>query len=129
MKKKLLAALLAAMLLSTALAGCGDSEGGKNTSGENGGGDAKTVEIEFFNQKREAVDTFNKVIDAFQAKNKNFVVKQNTVPDGATVLMTRASSDDMPDVLTHWPTDASYVQFAKEGRLKDLTDHACIWTA
>lgn len=128
MKKRLLAALLSAMLLTTALAGCGDggSTSGDNSEGSNGGTEGKKVEIEFFQQKREATESFDKVIKAFQEKNQNITVKQNTVPDSGTILMTRSASDDMPDVLTHWPTDAAYVQFAKEGHLKDLTDNACM---
>lgn len=33
------------------------------------------------------------------------------VPDAQEVLMTRASSDSLPDMMNHWPTDAQFVQF------------------
>ncbi len=80
------------------------------------------VEIEFFQQKREAVDSFQAVIDAFQEQNPNITVTQNVVPDASTVLMTRAASNDIPDVMMHWPTDSQFVQFAQQGRVKALDD-------
>ena len=80
------------------------------------------VEIEFFQQKREAVDSFQAVIDAFMEQNPNITVTQNVVPDAATVLMTRAATNDIPEVLMHWPTDSQFVQLAQQGRLKVLDD-------
>ena len=80
------------------------------------------VEIEFFQQKREAVDSFQAVIDAFMEQNPNITVTQNVVPDASTVLMTRAASNDIPDVMMHWPTDSQFVQFAQQGRVKALDD-------
>lgn len=80
------------------------------------------VEIEFFQQKREAVDSFQAVIDAFMEQNPNITVTQNVVPDALTVLMTRAATNDIPEVLMHWPTDSQFVQFAQQGRLKVLDD-------
>ena len=36
--------------------------------------------------------------------------------------MTRAASNDIPDVMMHWPTDSQFVQFAQQGRVKALDD-------
>lgn len=36
--------------------------------------------------------------------------------------MTRASSDSLPDMMNHWPTDAQFVQFEDEGLLLDLSE-------
>ena len=36
--------------------------------------------------------------------------------------MTRASSDNLPDLMNHWPTDAQFVQFEDEGLLLDLSE-------
>lgn len=146
MKKRIVSAILATAMVATLFAGCSnnnssstssaakDDSSSKATSSttESGaestpaGNDGAKVEIEFLQQKREAVDTFDALIQEFQKQNPNIAVTQNTVPDAGTVLMTRAASNEMPDVLTHWPTDAAYIQFATQGRLKDLTDNACM---
>lgn len=146
MKKRIVSAILATAMVATLFAGCSnnnssstssaakDDSSSKATSSttESGaestpaGNDGAKVEIEFLQQKREAVDTFDALIQEFQKQNPNITVTQNTVPDAGTVLMTRAASNEMPDVLTHWPTDAAYIQFATQGRLKDLTDNACM---
>ena len=146
MKKRIVSAILATAMVATLFAGCSnnnssstssaakDDSSSKATSSttESGaestpaGNDGAKVEIEFLQQKREAVDTFDALIQEFQKQNPNITVTQNTVPDSGTVLMTRAASNEMPDVLTHWPADAAYIQFATQGRLKDLTDNACM---
>ena len=36
--------------------------------------------------------------------------------------MTRASSDSLPDMMNHWPTDTQFVQFEDEGLLLDLSE-------
>lgn len=146
MKKRIVSAILATAMVATLFAGCSnnnssstssaakDDSSSKATSSttESGaestpaGNDGAKVEIEFLQQKREAVDTFDALIQEFQKQNPNITVTQNTVPDADTVLMTRAASNEMPDVLTHWPADAAYIQFATQGRLKDLTDNACM---
>ena len=146
MKKRIVSAILATAMVATLFAGCSnnnssstssaakDDSSSKTTSSttESGaestpaGNDGAKVEIELLQQKREAVDTFDALIQEFQKQNPNITVTQNTVPDAGTVLMTRAASNEMPDVLTHWPADAAYIQFATQGRLKDLTDNACM---
>lgn len=63
-----------------------------------------------------------KVIEAFEKENPDIVIKQNVVPDAQEVLMTRASSDSLPDMMNHWPTDAQFVQFEDEGLLLDLSE-------
>ncbi len=126
MKKRILSALLAAAMIATAFAGCNNSQGSTSGNDNSGGEAGGTVEIEFLQQKREATDTFDALIKDFQDANPNIKVTQNTVPDAGTVLMTRASTGKMPDVLTHWPSDSAYIQFAKAGKLKDLTDNACM---
>lgn len=134
MKKRILGVTMAAAIVVSMLAACGGtptntSSGSTDSSSstssksetsqtESTGG---TVEIEFLQQKREATETFDALITDFQKKNPDIKVTQNTVPDAGTVLMTRAASGEMPDVLTHWPSDAAYVQFATEGKLRDLT--------
>lgn len=141
MKKKVVSLLLLVSMLTMGIAGCGSkpsatpdaSVGGDSAApateavseaaNDAGNASASTgvVEIEFVNQKREAADTFQAVIDKFSEANPDIKVTLNTTPDGSGVLMTRASSDTLPDIIMHWPTDAQYVQFANEDLLADLS--------
>lgn len=133
MKRKMTAMLLAVSMLAAGLTGCGNAPGEspageeRKTAGDGSGeavpdgASAKPVEIEFVNQKREAAETFQAIVDAFNAANPDINVTLNTTPDGSGVLMTRASSDTLPDLMTHWPIDAQYVQFAREGLLADMS--------
>ena len=47
------------------------------------------------------MDSLNAAVEAFQEENPGIVVTQNVVPDAATVLMTRAATNDIPDVMMH----------------------------
>ena len=126
MKKKIMAVTLCLAMVSTFAVGCGqknETDSGKSEEKSSG-----KVEIEFVQVKREAAESYTKVIEAFEKENPDIVIKQNVVPDAQEVLMTRASSDSLPDMMNHWPTDAQFVQFEDEGflsyyhyRFKDTT--------
>ena len=120
MKKKIIAVTLCLAMASTLVVGCGQKKG--EDSGKEGEKSSEKVEIEFVQVKREAAESYTKVIEAFQEKNPDIVIKQNVVPDAQEVLMTRASSDNLPDMMNHWPTDAQFVQFEDEGLLLDLSE-------
>lgn len=146
MKKRILSAILAAFMVTAMFAGCNGNEASsasdapessaaskqeeskvEDSSSEASVADSgEAVEIEFVQQKREAVDSFDALIKDFQSKNPNITVTQNVVPDAATILMTRAATGEMPDVLMHWPTDSQYIQFANQGRLRALDDVGCM---
>ena len=120
MKKKIMAVTLCLAMVSTFAVGCGqknETDSGKSEEKSSG-----KVEIEFVQVKREAAESYNKVIEAFEKENPDIVIKQNVVPDAQEVLMTRASSDSLPDMMNHWPTDAQFVQFEDEGLLLDLSE-------
>ncbi len=124
--KKIFACLLAGLLALSSLSACNNSSTGSNGDGGSADGDNQntggTVELEFVQQKREATETFDKVIEEFQAAHSNIVVKQNTVPDAGQVLMSRAASNTLPDLMTHWPGNASFTTFCEEGKIIDITD-------
>lgn len=126
MKKKGISMLLVASMMIAVLGGCGTEaeKSAPEADGTEGSASAEeaVVELEFVNQKREAADTFQVLVDEFNAANPDVHVTLNTTPDGSGVLMTRASSGTLPDIMTHWPEDAQYVQFAKEGLLVDMKD-------
>ena len=71
--------------------------------------DSGTVTIEFFQQKREVVDLFDELIADFEAKNPGIKVEQVHVADSGQVLMSRLASNDVPDLLTHWPNNTDYI--------------------
>ncbi len=130
--KKTLILTLSTLLSACVISGCGsknsrsDVTRGKNSAESSINDSAEKndgiTKIELFQTKREATDTMDKIIDEFEKGNPDIKVEQNTVPDADTVLMARAASDDMPDMFTHYPTDANFVQFVKDGKVKDLTD-------
>lgn len=136
MKKKGLTICMIIVFALSVLVGCGDSQTdnstntGNTSTNTNSTGDntsaisEKEIEIEFVQVKREAVESFDKVIQGFYEthSDSNIIIKQNPVPDAQEVLMTRASSGNLPDMMTHWPTDAQYVQFADKGLIMDLKD-------
>ena len=72
--KKTVSLLAASVLSISLLAGCG--------SGENAGGaDNGKVKIEFFHYKREAMDTFDKLIEKFEKENPNIDIEQASPPE------------------------------------------------
>lgn len=85
------------------------------------------VELEFFTQKREASETFDKIIEAFNESQDEIVVTQNIVPDATSVLMSRAATGDLPDVIqVGGMQDSNTIQFMKGGHFLDLEGMECI---
>ncbi len=139
MKKKILS-LIVAVSMVFGVTGCGGSsqtmdkkDTGDTQPGVTTGADStaepdagKTVEFEFVEVKREAGDTYTKLIEKFNETHPNIKITLNVIPDAQEVLMTRASADNLPDMFNHWPTDAQYVQFAKEGLLLDQSGEAYV---
>jgi len=80
--------------------------------------------IEFFQMKREAVDTFNAIIEKFKEQYPSIEVEQNNIPDASQVLTTRMASNDAPDVFTHWPDRAEYKVLIDEGYVLDISNES-----
>ena len=113
MKKKVLAALLAASMTVT-LGACsssgGSSEGGSGGSSDgSGGGTFSGVSIEVdiedsIQGSKETLDYFNKEVEAFcEETGAKIEVVQNG-GDHENILKTRMASQDMPDM--HGSSDA-----------------------
>lgn len=124
MKKRSIALLaMVTVTVGSLLAGCGS--GGAKEEGK-AAASGKT-ELEFFVQKREAADTFSKIVEEFNNSQSEIVVKQNIVPDSTTVLMSRAATGDLPDIMqVGGMQDSNTMQFMKEGHFLDLTGEACL---
>lgn len=87
----------------------------------NSANDGKT-EIEFFSQKKEMQGTLEEIISDFEKENPEIKVKFTNVPDAGTVLKTRISSGDAPDVINVFPQNADFQEWAKNDVFADLTD-------
>lgn len=122
MKKRNIAVLaMAVVTMGGLLTGCSGS-GAESESRADASG---RTELEFFVQKREAADTFSKIVEEFNNSQSEIVVKQNIVPDPTTVLMSRAATGDLPDIMqVGGMQDSNTMQFMKEGHFLDLTGEA-----
>lgn len=127
--KKTVALLLACCLALSALAACGGSGGSGSTTGAStanasaaGGAPAGGVSIEFLQGKAETVGAYDAVIELFEEANPGITVEQNNVPDTYTVLTTRLSSGDYPDIFNHFPLRPDFDVIAASGQLLDMTN-------
>lgn len=109
--KKTISLLTAGALSISLLAGCG----GKNANGQDG-----KVEIEFFHYKREGMETFDKLIEKFEKENPNIDVEQTSPPEATTVLRTRVSKSDIPDVMGIGG-DITYKDLSETGVFTDVS--------
>lgn len=84
-------------------------------------GFAQEVELEFFQNKREAVETFDKLIEEFEEENPNINIEQNHVPDAETVLKSRLARNNIPDIMG-LGGNFTYGQIADAGILNNFDD-------
>lgn len=125
--KKITALLMAAAMVAGVLAGCGGSGSGSDGGNSEKESSSGKIELEFFTQKREASETFDKIIDSFNESQDKIVVTQNIVPDATSVLMSRAATGDLPDVIqVGGMQDSNTIQFMKEGHFLDLAGMECL---
>lgn len=139
MKKRYVSLMLAALLASTTMTGCMTGGGVSATAAPEAKSEAKTdtsagakadtkeqsdqkVELEFFNCKVEGEAVFNKVIEKFQAEYPNITVKQTAPTDAETVLFTRISTGDAPDVMSVYPAETAYHTMMDDGVYLDLSN-------
>ncbi|MCX7951285.1 MAG: extracellular solute-binding protein [Clostridiales bacterium] len=116
--KKAFSTLISLVLITSIFNGC---------SKNNVSDDAQTptskekVKIEFFQYKPEAKDTFEKIIQKFEAENPDIDVVQSNPPEASTVLRTRMAKQDIPDIVSVGG-DVTYADLAKAGAFEDLTN-------
>jgi len=84
-------------------------------------GFAQEVELEFFQNKREAVETFDRLIEKFEEENPDINIEQNHVPDAETVLKSRLTRNNIPDIMG-LGGNFTYGQIADAGILKNFDD-------
>lgn len=91
-------------------------------TGQAAADDDGPVEIEFFQQKQEAVDTYGELIALFEAENEGVTIQQNTVPEPGTVLISRMSSGDTPEIFSDYPTQLQFRQKTSNDYVLPLTE-------
>lgn len=106
-KKKLIKILLMATFMTTFFAGC---------SNEN---KKSVTEIMFFSNKIEAVGTYTKLAEKFEAENPDIKVTVSAPPDATTVLKTKLVKGDVPEIIS-MSADRSFADFVDANILENL---------
>ena len=81
----------------------------------------EVVEIEFFEYKQEAIDIFEVLAAEFMAEHPNIKVTVSSPPESGTVIKTRVSSGDIPDIIAVG-ADQTYKDLAEAGVYVDLSN-------
>ncbi|MFX3616809.1 MAG: ABC transporter substrate-binding protein [Sporolactobacillus sp.] len=118
MKKisKLFSGILVAFLIMASLAGCGSS----SASGKQ--------KIEIFSTKNaENTDILESMAKKFEKTHKNAQIEIVSPSDAGTVLKTRLTKNDIPDVLA-MGGDATFMELQKAGVLEDLSNQSYVKT-
>ncbi|ATO37189.1 extracellular solute-binding protein [Geobacillus thermodenitrificans] len=113
--KKFTITLLTVSLGAAMLAGCGSGK-------EEAGADGK-VKLELFANKPEAASTYKELIKQFEAKNPNIDVELTLPPEAETVLKTRLTKNDMPDLMAIGG-NAAYGEIARAGAFYDFSNES-----
>ncbi|MDR0640958.1 MAG: ABC transporter substrate-binding protein [Treponema sp.] len=106
--------ILVAFFAVLFLAGCSKKDERSSAAASDG-----KIKIDFFQQKRETVEIVDKIIAEFMAQKPNITVEQNNVPDAGSILKTRITANDAPDVFFGW-NNADARLLIDEGYVKDL---------
>lgn len=107
---RILAATAAATLAATGLTACSGGDSGA----------AGDITLQFFQSKSEAVDVVDELIDQFEQDHPGVTVEQQNALDGLTVLMSRITKDDIPDIIA----TSNYSDVAQTGILKEMNGTA-----
>ncbi|WP_410513856.1 extracellular solute-binding protein [Paenibacillus sp. BR2-3] len=114
--KRVASGLLITLLGASLLSGCGSK------SDEGGSSDGnKKVEIEFFSNKTENINTYKSLIAEFEKENPDIKINFQSPPEADTVLKVRISKNQIPDVMSMGGS-AQYREFVGTAILKDFSD-------
>lgn len=109
-KKKVLTGII--LTSGLLLGACGNGSDG-NASG--------VVTLELFSNKSENVDTYERLISDFEEQHENIRIQLEAPPEAETVLRTRLTRNDMPDLMSIGG-NATYGELAREGVLFDFSN-------
>lgn len=96
-----------------ALVGCGNGEKGSSKDG--------TVTLELFSNKSESINTYKAMIQEFEEENPTIKIKLDAPPEAETVLKTRLTKNDMPDIMSIGG-NSTYGELGRAGVLYDFSD-------
>jgi raffinose/stachyose/melibiose transport system substrate-binding protein len=82
----------------------------------------RTVELEYFSLKPEAVPVMDVLIEKFEKENPGIKVTQTATPEPGTVLRTRIATGEVPDITNTFPAENMYKNLFKDGFFLDLTN-------
>ncbi len=125
MKRRWLAAVLAATMLTGMLAGCisgGAAQEDTEESSEDG-----VVTLELFWQKSNT-NVIQEIIDKFEEENPDIKIELTATSSdtGKQIFQTRMATNEPMDLVQHWPSQAEFRMMCQEGRMVDLTGND--WT-
>lgn len=112
MRKRLLSIGLAVSVLAGGFSGC---------SAQTGADNGKTV-VTMVSYKQEAVDTFDKLEEKFNATHPDIELRIESPNDAMTVLKTRFIREDYPDLIAIGG-DTNYSNFVDADILADVSDY------
>ena len=132
--RKLLVLMLTAVFTVAALMGC--SKKGKETETDKTGKVAEGTQnsetktelkgkLELFSSKSENAGILQELIDKFTAANPGVTITLNSPSDAGTVLKTRLTKNDIPDIIA-MGGDATYTELQSAGVLADLSNEPYI---
>lgn len=110
---------LIAVTVGTTLLACGNDGGSSEETGDS----EDEVTLELFSNKSESVDTYNNLIAEFEEEHPNIKIQLEAPPEAETVLRTRLTRDDLPDIMSIGG-NSTYGDLAAEGVFYDFTDEA-----
>ena len=110
--KRIIKALGMLVVLIFVSVGC-ESSGNETAANDN--------RLEVFSQKKEMTNQLQQIVDQF---NEEFDANAElvTVPDPGTVLKTRISNDDAPDIINIYPQNADFELWANDEQFVDLSE-------
>ncbi|MFC0272188.1 ABC transporter substrate-binding protein [Metabacillus herbersteinensis] len=117
MFKKVSMGILSLSLGASLLAGCAGS--GEDADGK--------VTLELFSNKAESIETYKGLIKEFEEKNPDIKIKLDAPPEAETVLKTRLTKNDLPDLMSI-AGNATYGELARAGVLNDFSDSELLKT-
>lgn len=131
LKKGVALLMVLAML---AAAGCsqtdtGTQDGGNdaastNASTDEGGneGGGTSVELELLMTKPETSAVMEEIAAKFCEENEGVTINVTSTSDGRTVIQTRLSANEMPDLMNTFPLEEFYKSMFADGRFVNITD-------
>lgn len=127
--KKAIASFLALGLTLSVFSSCASSSsagssanstGSTGSAGSASSASAAAVKLELFSTKSENSDTLKELVKAYEAQHSNVTITINSPNDAGTVLKTRLTKNDIPDIVA-MGGDATYTEVESAGVLADLS--------